>query len=108
MMPGRKVAVLGDMLELGPESARFHADLAHSIAEAKIELVLLSGLDMAHLHAALPEHLRGGHAPDSTRLLPLVRGALRDGDVVLVKGSRGSKMKVITEGLLRSVPEHAV
>ncbi len=113
LMPGRKIVVLGDMLELGPESGMFHQSLAEHVVRAGTELAFLSGSDMAHLHAALPPRLRGGHAGDSTGLLPLVRAALRDGDVVLVKGSRGSRMKVITEGLRQSMdqqaaPEHAL
>ncbi len=105
---GRRIAVLGDMLELGPESERFHVELAENIVSAGIDLAYLSGSNMAHLYEALPQHLRGGHAPDSTGLLPIVAGALRAGDIVLVKGSRGSQMKIIIEGLRQSAVKHAV
>ncbi len=54
---------------------------------------------MRHLFDALPEARRGGHRPDSEHLAPLVRAALRPGDAVLVKGSLGSRMKVVVEAL---------
>ncbi len=110
MMPkknGRRIAVLGDMLELGPDSERFHTDLAKDIVAAGVDLVFLSGSNMVHLHDALPTGLRGAHAPDSTALLPHLISALTAGDIVLVKGSRGAKMKVITEGL-KGAAHHAL
>jgi UDP-N-acetylmuramoyl-tripeptide--D-alanyl-D-alanine ligase len=97
----RRVAVLGDMRELGPEGPRFHAELASTIERANIDLVLLAGPLMAHLDAALPARRRGGHAPISQALLPLVRAALKPGDVVLIKGSLGSRMSVIVADLLK-------
>ena len=90
--PGRRVAVLGDMLELGPRAAELHAALAEPLVRAGVELVLTCGPLSAALAEALPVPLRGPHAADSEALVPLVRAALRPGDVVLVKGSLGSRM----------------
>jgi len=96
--PGtRRIAVLGEMRELGERSAALHAGLAASTTTA--DLVFCCGPDMAHLHAALPAARRGALAADSTALAPIVRDALRPGDVVLVKGALGSRMAVIVQAL---------
>ncbi|MGD9537211.1 MAG: UDP-N-acetylmuramoylalanyl-D-glutamyl-2,6-diaminopimelate--D-alanyl-D-alanine ligase [Alphaproteobacteria bacterium] len=97
---GRRIAVLGDMLELGPDAAKLHAGLAEPLKRAKIDLALLAGPLMAHLDAALPASRRGGHAADSTALAPRVCATVRAGDVVLVKGSLGSRMAPIVAALL--------
>ncbi len=97
---GRRIAVLGDMLELGPDAPALHAGLAEPLATAGIDLVFTCGPNMARLHDALPASHRGGHAASSEILLPLVRAALRPGDVVTVKGSLGSRMGRIVEALL--------
>ncbi len=94
---GRRVAVLGDMRELGEFSAQLHASLAPDAAAA--DLVFCCGPEMARLYALLPAGKRGAHAPDSASLAPVVREALQDGDVVLVKGALGSRMKLIVEAL---------
>ncbi len=95
----RRLAVLGDMRELGEFSAALHESLAPDVIAAA-DLVLCCGPEMARLYALLPAAKRGAHAPDSAALAPLVRGALRDGDVVLVKGALGSRMAVVVEALL--------
>jgi len=97
---GRRIAALGDMLELGPDSPRMHADLAGALVAQGIDLVFTCGRLMAELDAALPQRLRAAHAADSRELAPLVKAALRPGDVVLVKGSRGSRMGHVVETLL--------
>ena len=96
---GRRIAVLGDMLELGAEGERLHAGLAQPIEDAGIDLVFSCGSLMAALAEALPPALRGGHASDSQSLAPEVVAALGPGDVVLVKGSLGSRMAVVVEAL---------
>ena len=101
----RRIAVLGDMLELGSESGQLHSDLAGDIVEAGVDQAYLCGPDMKLLYQMLPNHLRGGHAADSSSLLPFLLENLRDGDVVLVKGSRGSKMKIITQALRAELAE---
>lgn len=102
LQPGRRLAVLGDMLELGEDAAAMHAALARPLEAAGVARVFTCGPLMAHLAAALPAALRGPHAPDSTALAPLVVEALRPGDVVLVKGSLGSRMARIVEALERA------
>jgi UDP-N-acetylmuramoyl-tripeptide--D-alanyl-D-alanine ligase len=96
---GRRVAVLGDMLELGADAAARHAELADTLKEHGIDLVFTAGSGMAHLWSALPAPLRGGHASDSSTLAPLVTANVGPGDVVMVKGSAGSRMGVIVHAL---------
>ncbi|MBX6320546.1 MAG: UDP-N-acetylmuramoylalanyl-D-glutamyl-2, 6-diaminopimelate--D-alanyl-D-alanine ligase, partial [Rhodospirillaceae bacterium] len=96
---GRRIAVLGDMLELGREGPRLHAELAEAVVGAGVDLVLTAGALMRHLSEALPPERRGPHAADSAALLPAVIDTVRPGDVVLVKGSLGSRMKPIVEAL---------
>jgi UDP-N-acetylmuramoyl-tripeptide--D-alanyl-D-alanine ligase len=97
---GRRIAVLGDMLELGPDSPALHAGLAEALVAAGIDRVFTCGPLMENLHRALPASMRGGHATSSAAVLPLVLPALRAGDVVTVKGSLGSKMRQVVEAIL--------
>lgn len=99
---GRRIAVLGDMLELGAGAGALHAALAHPIEAARIDLTFTAGRNMQRLHEALPASLRGAHVAAAADLaLPLL-AALRPGDTVLVKGSHGSRMHLVVERLLRS------
>lgn len=91
---GRRVAVLGDMLELGDTAPAAHAALAADLAAAKADLVFCCGDLMRHLWQDLPESRRGGWASDSAQLAPLVAEAVQAGDVVLVKGSRGQMVNL--------------
>jgi UDP-N-acetylmuramoyl-tripeptide--D-alanyl-D-alanine ligase len=95
----RRIAVLGDMLEMGPEGSQLHAELSVPLAEAKVDLVFASGSLMKALWDKLPSGRRGFHATTSAELVPQVLSALRKGDTVLVKGSNGSKMGVIVDAL---------
>jgi UDP-N-acetylmuramoyl-tripeptide--D-alanyl-D-alanine ligase len=95
--PGRKIAVLGDMLEMGPEGPALHAGLAPHLAAA--DLVFLCGPLMQSLYEALPADCRHGYAASSKELAPLVAAAVRSGDTVLVKGSNGSRMGAVIEAL---------
>ncbi|MDP6351699.1 MAG: UDP-N-acetylmuramoyl-tripeptide--D-alanyl-D-alanine ligase [Alphaproteobacteria bacterium] len=97
---GRRIAVLGDMLELGAEETAFHAALAGDLESAGIDLSFTVGPRMAHLHRALPSARRGGHAEASGQIITAVLFALGPGDVVLVKGSLGSRMGQVVEALL--------
>ena len=97
---GRRFAVLGDMLELGPDSPRLHAQLATDITNAGIDQVLTAGPNMAHLHDALAADIRGPHCATSHELIAPLLATLRAGDVVMVKGSLGSRMGQIVEALL--------
>jgi UDP-N-acetylmuramoyl-tripeptide--D-alanyl-D-alanine ligase len=96
---GRRIAILGDMLELGPEGAALHRAIAEDIAANGAELVFLCGAQMCSLWDVLPEPVRGAYAEKSTELAPDVLARVRPGDVVLVKGSFGSRMSVIIDAL---------
>ncbi|MFQ5783290.1 MAG: UDP-N-acetylmuramoylalanyl-D-glutamyl-2,6-diaminopimelate--D-alanyl-D-alanine ligase [Alphaproteobacteria bacterium] len=96
---GRRIAVLGDMLELGGAAPALHAALADPLAEADVDLVFTAGTHMARLRRALPAARRAGHAERSTDLIGPVVAALRAGDVVMVKGSLGSRMAPVVEAL---------
>jgi len=96
---GRRVAVLGDMLELGAQAEPLHAGLAPDLAAAGVEAAYLCGPAMTGLAGRLACGIAVHHAPTSAELLPLLQCQLRDGDVVLVKGSLGSRMRVIVDGL---------
>ncbi len=96
---GRRIAVLGDMLEMGPEGEALHAALAHDVELAGTDLVFACGPQMGALWNALPQSRRGAYGGVSGEIAAQVVGALRDGDVVLVKGSLGSRMAVIIDAL---------
>ncbi|MHA1151977.1 MAG: UDP-N-acetylmuramoylalanyl-D-glutamyl-2,6-diaminopimelate--D-alanyl-D-alanine ligase [Alphaproteobacteria bacterium] len=96
---GRRIAILGDMLELGACAREMHLALAQPLQDAGVDLVLTCGSEMAALQDALPAALRGGHAADSSALAPLATATLAAGDVVSIKGSLGSRMKLLVEAL---------
>jgi UDP-N-acetylmuramoyl-tripeptide--D-alanyl-D-alanine ligase len=98
---GRRIAVLGDMLELGAESGALHAGLAAPIVDHAVDLVFCAGPAMRNLWEALPSHRRGGYANDSGTLEPQVLDAVSAGDAVMIKGSFGSKMTPIVKALQR-------
>ncbi|MBX3455786.1 UDP-N-acetylmuramoylalanyl-D-glutamyl-2,6-diaminopimelate--D-alanyl-D-alanine ligase [Ferrovibrio sp.] len=101
---GRRIAVLGDMLELGPDGEKLHAELAASVLEHGIDLVFAAGPLMRALFDVLPPEKRGRHAANSAELLEILRGQVKPGDTLLIKGSRGSKMNVIVDGLHTPAP----
>jgi UDP-N-acetylmuramoyl-tripeptide--D-alanyl-D-alanine ligase len=103
---GRRIAVLGDMLELGPTGADFHRGLADAVVANGIDLVFCCGPLMHALWQALPASCRGGYAQDSAALEAQVPPAIRSGDVVMVKGSLASRMAVIVKALQRAYPRH--
>ncbi len=96
---GRRVAILGDMLELGADAPVLHAELADHPAMAKIDIVHTAGPLMEHLHNALAAPRRGLHAETAEALAHNVPRALRAGDVVLVKGSKGSRVSRVVDAL---------
>jgi UDP-N-acetylmuramoyl-tripeptide--D-alanyl-D-alanine ligase len=97
---GRRVAVLGDMLELGDAAARFHRELAPRLASAKIDRAFLIGAEMAALSEALPPSCRGGLWRSAEEAIPALFRFLAPGDVVTVKGSYGMRLGCIVERLL--------
>lgn len=96
---GRRIAVLGDMLELGERAPALHAGLAGALETRGIDLVFTSGPQMRALYEALSPQRRVAHAADSAALAPVVAAAVRPGDVILVKGSAGSRMARVVEAL---------
>ena len=104
-MPGRRVAVLGDMLELGEFGPAEHAGLAEPVAR-DADVLYACGPLMRHLFDRVPAAQRGAHAADSAALAQLVAGSVRPGDAVLVKGSLGSRMRLVVERL-EGLPPHA-
>ncbi len=105
---GRRIAVLGDMLELGEAGPRLHAELSGPAEKAEVDLVYCSGPLMRSLWEALPSRLRGGYAETSAALEAAVLEGLRAGDVVMIKGSLGSKMGPIVKALERHFPRKGV
>jgi UDP-N-acetylmuramoyl-tripeptide--D-alanyl-D-alanine ligase len=104
---GRRIAVLGDMLELGPAAAELHRGLADAIRANQIDLVYCCGPLMRNLWDTLSTGRRGGYAENSASLEAQAVGAIRAGDAIMVKGSLGSKMKTIVNALERRFPGSA-
>jgi UDP-N-acetylmuramoyl-tripeptide--D-alanyl-D-alanine ligase len=104
---GRRVAVLGDMLELGASGPELHRALVDPIEAAGIDVVFCSGPLMHALWEALPSRVRGGYAETATGLEASVLDAVRAGDAIMVKGSLGSKMGPIVKALEKQFPRQA-
>ncbi|PWB57931.1 MAG: UDP-N-acetylmuramoylalanyl-D-glutamyl-2, 6-diaminopimelate--D-alanyl-D-alanine ligase [Bradyrhizobiaceae bacterium] len=102
---GRRIAVLGDMLELGAQGEALHRGLAEAVLENHVDLVFCCGPLMRALWEALPSERRGGYAETSAALEAEVLGTVQDGDVVMVKGSLGSRMGPIVKALQRQYSE---
>lgn len=102
----RRVAVIGDMLELGEQARTLHEGLAGAIEAAGIDRVYAAGPMMQHLFERLPVHCRGAWAKSSADLEDALRGDLAAGDVVMIKGSNGSRMAPLVE-LVRSLGARA-
>jgi UDP-N-acetylmuramoyl-tripeptide--D-alanyl-D-alanine ligase len=98
---GRRIAVLGDMLELGTRGADLHRGLLEPALDQGIDLVFCSGPLMRALWEALPSERAGGYAETSALLEPQVLAAIRPGDAIMVKGSLGSRMGLIVQALKR-------
>lgn len=96
---GRRIAILGDMLELGPTENALHAAIADHPALSKIDLIHCVGPRMAHLWQALPRAQRGERVANAVDLLPKLRGMMDAGDVILVKSSKGTKCALLVDAL---------
>jgi len=101
--PGsRRVAVLGDMLELGPDAREFHAQIGE-YATGRADVLVTVG----PLAEAIASRYRGGehhHAADSTEAAELVRAVMQPDDIVLVKASRGVALERVTSALTAGAP----
>jgi UDP-N-acetylmuramoyl-tripeptide--D-alanyl-D-alanine ligase len=98
---GRRIAVLGDMLELGSRGAQWHRQMLEPVLAHGIDLVFCCGPLMRALWDALPSERRAGYAETSALLEPQVLAAIRPGDTIMVKGSLGSRMGPIVKALER-------
>jgi UDP-N-acetylmuramoyl-tripeptide--D-alanyl-D-alanine ligase len=94
---GRHIAILGDMLELGAEAEAMHRELIDAIAVSDVDLVFCAGPLMKHLFDIIPRAKRGGWAPTALELKAQVMDAIHAGDVVMIKGSNGSRMGLIVD-----------
>jgi len=98
---GRRIAVLGDMLELGPDGPELHRGLAEAISAARIDVVYCAGPLMRELWEALPATQRGGYAEAAADLEDEIAGVMHPGDAVMVKGSNGIRMGPLVDALSR-------
>ncbi|MFN6925799.1 MAG: UDP-N-acetylmuramoyl-tripeptide--D-alanyl-D-alanine ligase [Tabrizicola sp.] len=96
---GRRIAILGDMLELGPTEAELHAAIARHPGLSAVHVIHCVGPRMKALHAALPRAQRGVWVETAAELAPRARSLLDAGDILLVKGSKGSKVSLIVDAL---------
>jgi UDP-N-acetylmuramoyl-tripeptide--D-alanyl-D-alanine ligase len=101
---GRRIAILGDMLELGPSGPEMHRSLVDAVIGNNIDLVFCSGALMKNLWQALPSEQRGGYAATAAELQPAVLESIQSGDAVMIKGSLGSKMGPIVSALKSRYP----
>ena len=95
----RRIAVLGDMLELGAHSVYYHREIAPLIASLDVDLVFASGEMMSHMFNELPQDKKGAFALNSKDLIEPLEESLQSGDVVMIKGSLGSDMGSIVTAL---------
>lgn len=95
----RMLAVLGDMLELGDQSKELHVGLVPTLVNNQIDLVFAAGALMKHLYDTLPDEMRGDYDETALGLAPKVVDKLQDNDLVLVKGSNGSRMKDVVNAV---------
>jgi UDP-N-acetylmuramoyl-tripeptide--D-alanyl-D-alanine ligase len=99
IVKGRRVAILGDMLELGSQEAQMHAELAANPHLQKLDVIHCAGPLMRNLWQALPEEQQGQWAQTAAELVPKVSRLVDAGDVVLVKGSKGSKVSHVVDAI---------
>jgi UDP-N-acetylmuramoyl-tripeptide--D-alanyl-D-alanine ligase len=104
---GRRIAVLGDMLELGPTAPQLHRGMIDAVTANKIDLVYCCGPLMRNLWETLSTGKRGGYAENAADLESQVVAAIRAGDAIMVKGSLGSKMKTVVKALEKRFPGKA-
>jgi UDP-N-acetylmuramoyl-tripeptide--D-alanyl-D-alanine ligase len=96
---GRRIAVLGDMKELGVSGPELHKGLAEAVEANQVDLVFAAGPLMRNLVEALPKARVAVHAETSAELVDAVRAALRPGDAVMVKGSLSTQTGLIVKAL---------
>jgi UDP-N-acetylmuramoyl-tripeptide--D-alanyl-D-alanine ligase len=101
---GRRIAVLGDMLELGAHSPKLHAELAEMLSGTRTDLVLLAGKEMKALADSLPKGMKKEYRDNVEEIIPLVLETVRPGDAVMVKSSNGVGFSRLVDALIRRYP----
>jgi UDP-N-acetylmuramoyl-tripeptide--D-alanyl-D-alanine ligase len=104
---GRRIAVLGDMLELGAHSAKLHAGLAGLIVGTGVRTVFLGGPEMKALAEVLPGEIATAYRDGAEELKPVLLSAVGPGDVVMVKSSKSIGFSKLVEALLKKFPAQA-
>ncbi|WP_428642655.1 UDP-N-acetylmuramoylalanyl-D-glutamyl-2,6-diaminopimelate--D-alanyl-D-alanine ligase [Roseibium sp.] len=102
--PGRRIAVIGDMRELGSDADRLHAELLTPITDAGIDAVYCAGPHMHVLWKELPHEIRAHYSEDAKDLEEALLSDVRPGDVVMIKGSLGTRMGPLVEALKKEYP----
>ena len=99
LKPGRRIAVLGDMAELGKDELAMHAALTTPLEAANVARVIVSGECMRALRGALPQAMRGAWTQDWAQALTALKDEIQDGDIVLVKGSNSAGLGKLVAAL---------
>ena len=102
---GRRVAVLGDMLELGPEAVRFHEEAGAAAQDAGVEVLVAVGPLAAHMRSGFGGELHA--VPDAAAAAQLACELVAPGDTVLVKASRGVGLEVVSAQLRAAAAERS-
>lgn len=104
---GRRIAVLGDMLELGAHSAQLHSALAELIGSTRIDLVLLAGPEMKALADALPAGVKSEYRAGVEELKPVLLDTVQPGDAIMIKSSKGIGFSRLVEAMIKTFPAEA-
>jgi len=104
---GRRIAVLGDMLELGKHAKKLHADLAALVLGSDADSVFLAGPEMKALAEALPDNIQVEYRLTADELKPLVLAAVGQGDTVMIKSSKGIGFSRLVEAVVKKFPSVA-
>ncbi len=99
IVKGRRIAILGDMLELGPAEFEMHRAIAHDPHLQALDIIHCVGPRMQHLFDALPEAQKGEWVAQASEMAVEIRRLIDAGDVVLVKGSKGSKVSSVVDAI---------
>jgi UDP-N-acetylmuramoyl-tripeptide--D-alanyl-D-alanine ligase len=95
----RRIAVLGDMLELGQNAAFLHRSLFEAVDGAEVDKLFACGQHMKGLYDAAPAAMQGGYEPTAVALAPLILSTLQAGDAVMVKASNGTRLGPLVEAI---------
>jgi UDP-N-acetylmuramoyl-tripeptide--D-alanyl-D-alanine ligase len=101
---GRRIAVLGDMLELGTHAQKLHAGLSEAVEDAGVDLALLAGPEMLALKGKLEGKIAVEHFESAAALGDRLSSDVRAGDVIMVKSSNGMGFSKVVDGLLQAYP----